>query len=138
MAQSAEEVARESIDSYNARDFDRLRTLLADDFYEEELATQRRLEGADARVEAAERWKQAFPDEHGTITGEYASGDTVLRSDDAPPADRSDGPGRNSPRQQTPSVSPTATKGGPGADEDLGSGEGGIRTLERAISPLLA
>ena len=49
MAQSAEDVARESIECYNAGDFDRLRSLLADDFYEEELATQRRLEGADAR-----------------------------------------------------------------------------------------
>jgi hypothetical protein len=61
MAQSAEDVARESIECYSAGDFDRLRSLLADDFYEEELATQRRLEGADARVEAAQAWKQAFP-----------------------------------------------------------------------------
>ena len=45
LAQSAEDVARESIECYNAGDFDRLRSLLADDFYEEELATQRRLEG---------------------------------------------------------------------------------------------
>ena len=77
MAQSAEDVARESIESYNAGDFDRLRSLLADDFYEEELATQRRLEGADARVEAAQAWKQTFPDEDGTITGAYTSGNTV-------------------------------------------------------------
>ena len=77
MAQSAEDVARESIECYSAGDFDRLRSLLADDFYEEELATQRRLEGVDARVEAARTWKQAFPDEHGTITGAYTSGNTV-------------------------------------------------------------
>jgi hypothetical protein len=44
MAQSAEDVARESIECYNAGDFARLRSLLADNFYEEELATQRRLE----------------------------------------------------------------------------------------------
>jgi steroid delta-isomerase-like uncharacterized protein len=77
MNRSAEDVAREGIESYNAGDFDRLRSLLADDFYEEELATQRRLEGADARVQAAQSWKRAFPDEHGTITGVYSSGDTV-------------------------------------------------------------
>lgn len=77
MAQSAEDLARESIECYNAGDFDRLRSLLADDFYEEELATQRRLEGADARVEAARGWKQAFPDERGTITGVCTSGNTV-------------------------------------------------------------
>jgi steroid delta-isomerase-like uncharacterized protein len=78
MAQSAEDVARESIDCYNAGDFDRLRSLLADDFYEEELATQRRLEGADARIEAAQGWKRAFPDEQGTIAGVYTSGNTVV------------------------------------------------------------
>jgi steroid delta-isomerase-like uncharacterized protein len=77
MAQSTEDVARESIEAYNAGDFDRLRSLLADDFYEEELATQRRLEGADARIEAAQTWKRAFPDERGTIVGAYTSGDTV-------------------------------------------------------------
>jgi steroid delta-isomerase-like uncharacterized protein len=77
MARSAEDVARESIECYNAGDFDRLRSLLADDFYEEELATQRRLEGADARIEAAQSWKRAFPDERGTITGVYTSGSTV-------------------------------------------------------------
>lgn len=78
MAQSAEEVARESIECYNAGDFDRLRSLLADDFYEEELATERRLEGADARVAAARAWKRAFPDEHGTIAAVYTSGNTVV------------------------------------------------------------
>jgi steroid delta-isomerase-like uncharacterized protein len=77
MARSAEDAARESIECYNTGDFDRLRSLLADDFYEEELATQRRLEGADARVAAARAWKRAFPDERGTITGMTASGNTV-------------------------------------------------------------
>jgi steroid delta-isomerase-like uncharacterized protein len=77
MAQSALDVARESIECFNADDFDRLRSLLADDSYEEELSTQRRFEGADAQVEAAQGWKQAFPDGHGTVTGEYADGNTV-------------------------------------------------------------
>jgi steroid delta-isomerase-like uncharacterized protein len=77
MAKSAEDVARESVECYSAGDFDRLRSLLADDFYEEELATQRRLEGADARVETVQGWKQSFPDEQGTITGVYTSGNTV-------------------------------------------------------------
>ena len=94
MAQSAEDVARESVECYNAGDFDRLRSLLADDFYEEELATQRRLEGADARVEAAQRWKQAFPDEHGTITGAYPS-ETRWRS-------RSPGRARRAARWRRP------------------------------------
>jgi steroid delta-isomerase-like uncharacterized protein len=77
MAQSAEDVARESIECFNAGDFDRLRSLLADDSYEEELATQRRLEGADAQVEVAQGWKQAFPDGRGTVHGTYEAGNTV-------------------------------------------------------------
>ena len=77
MTRSAEDVARESIEAYNAGDFDRLRSLLADDFYEEELATRRRLEGADARIDAAQTWKRAFPDERGTVVAAYANGDTV-------------------------------------------------------------
>jgi steroid delta-isomerase-like uncharacterized protein len=77
MAQSATDVARESIECFNAGDFDRLRSLLADNSFEEELATQRRLEGADAQVEAAQGWKDAFPDGHGTVHGAYADGNTV-------------------------------------------------------------
>jgi hypothetical protein len=43
MAQSAVEAARASVECFNAGDFDRLRGLSADDSYEEEHATQRRL-----------------------------------------------------------------------------------------------
>jgi steroid delta-isomerase-like uncharacterized protein len=78
MAQSALDVARESIECFNAGDFDRLRALLADDSYEDELSTQRRLEGADAQVEAARGWKEAFPDGRGTIEGAYTDGNTVM------------------------------------------------------------
>jgi steroid delta-isomerase-like uncharacterized protein len=77
MADSAIDVARESIECFNAGDFDRLRGLLADDSYEEELSTQRRLEGADAQVEAGRGWKAAFPDGNGTIEGVHADGNTV-------------------------------------------------------------
>ena len=77
MAQSAVDVARESIECFNAGDFDRLRSLLADDSYEEEYSTQRRLDGVDAQVGAARGWKEAFPDGQGTVHAAYADGDTV-------------------------------------------------------------
>jgi steroid delta-isomerase-like uncharacterized protein len=77
MAESALEVARESITCFNDGDFDRLRSLLADDSVEEELATQRRLEGADAQVEAGRGWKEAFPDGRGTIERECEDGGMV-------------------------------------------------------------
>jgi steroid delta-isomerase-like uncharacterized protein len=77
MAQSAEEVARASIECFNEGDFDRLRSLLADDSFEEEFATQRRLEGADAQVDAGRGWKAAFPDGQGTIKRTCTEGNTV-------------------------------------------------------------
>ena len=76
MAQIAEDLARESIECYNAGDFDRLRSLLADDFYEEELATSAVSSGQMPGSRQPER-KRAFPDEHGTITGAYTSENTV-------------------------------------------------------------
>jgi steroid delta-isomerase-like uncharacterized protein len=77
MAQSPMEVARESIDCFNDGDFDRMRSLLADDSYEEEHATQRRLEGADAQVEAARGWKEAFPDGRGTVESACEDGNMI-------------------------------------------------------------
>jgi steroid delta-isomerase-like uncharacterized protein len=77
MAHSAADLARESIECFNAGDFERLRSLLAEDSYEEELATQRRLEGVDAQMDAARGWKQAFPDARGTVHGTYADGSNV-------------------------------------------------------------
>jgi steroid delta-isomerase-like uncharacterized protein len=77
MAESATGVARESIECFNDGDFDRLRSLLADDSYEDENATQRRLEGADAQIEAARGWKEAFPDGRGTVHATYTDGNAV-------------------------------------------------------------
>jgi steroid delta-isomerase-like uncharacterized protein len=77
MAQNAVDVARESIECFGAGDFDRLRSLLADDSYEEEYATQRHLQGADAQVDASRGWKEAFPDGRGTVRGACVDGDTV-------------------------------------------------------------
>jgi steroid delta-isomerase-like uncharacterized protein len=71
------ELARATIDCFNSGDFERLRGLLADESYEEELATQRRLEGADAQIDAVRGWKTAFPDGHGTIERAFESGNTV-------------------------------------------------------------
>ena len=77
MAKSAEDVARESVDCFTSGDFDRLRSILADDSYEEEFATERRLEGVDAQIEAARGWKEAFPDGRGTVHAAHVAGNTV-------------------------------------------------------------
>jgi steroid delta-isomerase-like uncharacterized protein len=77
MAQSAVDVARVSVECFSAGDFDRLRSLYAEDSYEEEHATQRRVEGPDAQVDVARGWKQAFPDGRGTVERAYVDGNTV-------------------------------------------------------------
>jgi steroid delta-isomerase-like uncharacterized protein len=73
----AVEVARESIEAFNAGDWDRFRSLHAEDVVEDELGTQRRIEGSDALVESNQGWKQAFPDASGLVTNAVESGDTA-------------------------------------------------------------
>jgi len=74
MAGSEIDVARETIDCFNAGDWERLRALHTPDCVEEELATERRLEGFDAMLDAAQGWKRAFPDGRGTVLGAYGDG----------------------------------------------------------------
>ena len=74
----AVDIARESVECFSAGDFDRFRSLLADDSVEHEYARGRDLQGADAQVEAAQGWREAFPDAHGTIEATYADGDTAV------------------------------------------------------------
>ncbi len=77
--QSALDVARVDVEAFNSGDWERFRQSLTEDSVYEEYATQRRLEGADAILEANQAWKQAFPDARGTIENAFASGDTVVQ-----------------------------------------------------------
>jgi steroid delta-isomerase-like uncharacterized protein len=74
MAGSEVDVARETIDCFNAGDWDRLRELHTPDCVEEELATERTLHGFDEMLEGAQGWKRAFPDARGTVLGSYSEG----------------------------------------------------------------
>ena len=74
----AVDVARESVEAFNANDWDRFHALHADAVVEEELATQRRIEGIDELLELNRGWKQAFPDAHGEVTATCESGDTAV------------------------------------------------------------
>jgi len=73
----AVDVARGSIEAFNAGDWDRFRSLHAEDVVEEELGTQRRIEGIDALLESNQGWKEAFPDASGQVTNAFESGDTA-------------------------------------------------------------
>jgi steroid delta-isomerase-like uncharacterized protein len=74
----AVDIARESIEAFNADDWDRFRALHAEGVVEEELATQRRIEGIDALIESNQGWKQAFPDASGEVTNAFESGDMAV------------------------------------------------------------
>jgi steroid delta-isomerase-like uncharacterized protein len=74
MAGSEIDVARETIDCFNAGDWARLRELTAPDCVEEEYSTGRTMHGVDEIVDAAQGWKKAFPDGHGTVLGAYSDG----------------------------------------------------------------
>ena len=70
-------LARESIDAFNAGDWDRVRAILAPDSIDDEVATGRRSEGADQIIQNSQGWRTAFPDARGTVTSAAASGNTV-------------------------------------------------------------
>ena len=70
-------LAGDTVEAFNAGDWDRLRTVLAPDCTFEELATGRRMEGPDETIEMLAAWKTAFPDARGVITNVLPSGDHV-------------------------------------------------------------
>jgi steroid delta-isomerase-like uncharacterized protein len=77
VTKSAEDVARVWLEFLNVRDFDGLRSLYAEDIYEDIPSQQRRIEGPDVMVEGYRRWTEAFPDLHGTLNALNADGVTV-------------------------------------------------------------
>jgi steroid delta-isomerase-like uncharacterized protein len=74
---STTDVAREQVEAFNADDWDRFRATLSTDSVYDERATQRRLEGQDAIIDANRGWKEAFPDAHGTVERALADNGTV-------------------------------------------------------------
>jgi steroid delta-isomerase-like uncharacterized protein len=74
----AVDVARESIEAFNADDWDRFRAVHAEGVVEEEFGTQRRIEGIDALLESNQGWKRAFPDASGEVTNALETGDSAI------------------------------------------------------------
>jgi steroid delta-isomerase-like uncharacterized protein len=72
-------IARESIEAFNAGDWERMKAALTADSIEEEVATGRRMRGPQEIMQTAQGWKSAFPDAKGTITNAVASGNTVTQ-----------------------------------------------------------
>jgi steroid delta-isomerase-like uncharacterized protein len=72
-------IAEDNLNAFNAGDWERMKATLAPDSVYDELATQRRVEGADKIIEVNQSWKQAFPDAHGTLTSSQAAGNVVIQ-----------------------------------------------------------
>lgn len=71
------DVAKRNMEAFNTGDWGAFRATSAPDGVEEEIATGRHLRGVDAIVEAAQGWKQAFPNARGSVRHATACGSTV-------------------------------------------------------------
>ena len=67
-------VVNEIIESFNAKDLNRLRTLVDDNVVYEESGTGRRTEGVDAYLDLLQGWLQAIPDVMGKVTSSLEGG----------------------------------------------------------------
>ena len=65
--QSIEQVARGIVAAHSAGDWIGVKKALAPNGVCQEYGTQRRIEGADAIVQALQGWKTAFPDVQGVV-----------------------------------------------------------------------
>lgn len=71
-------VARESVDAFNAADWNRVKATVTPDSIDDEVATGRRSKGVEEIIRNSQGWKQAFPDAKGTVTSAVATGNTVV------------------------------------------------------------
>jgi steroid delta-isomerase-like uncharacterized protein len=72
------DLARQHLEAFCAHDWSRYRAALAPDATYEEKATQQRLQGPDAILQAVKGWAEAFPDLQMRITQSLAADDTVV------------------------------------------------------------
>ena len=70
--------AKALVDTYNAKDWDKARAAMTNDFVYEEMGTGRKLTGADATLEAYKGWAQAFPDSAGTYRATHVADDGTV------------------------------------------------------------
>ncbi len=78
MSEALIEAAKQSIISYNEKDWAKAEAVHTDDFVYEEVATHRRAEGISEVLEIWKGWGTGFPDSKATFHDAQASGDTVI------------------------------------------------------------
>jgi steroid delta-isomerase-like uncharacterized protein len=76
--QSLIDAAKASTIAYNNKDWNAAKAALTPDFLYDEVATNRKIQGADEVITAWQGWGAAFPDSKATFDKAHASGDTVV------------------------------------------------------------
>jgi steroid delta-isomerase-like uncharacterized protein len=72
------DTAKKSVIAYNEKDWDKVRSCVAEKAVYDEKATARRLQGLNAIIEAWQGWAKAFPDSKATFVSEHVAGETVV------------------------------------------------------------
>jgi len=72
------EAAKTMIIAYNDKNWERAKAAITPDFLYEEVATGRRIEGADETLAAWKGWAQAIPDSKASFDRSYVAGDDTV------------------------------------------------------------
>ncbi len=76
--QALTKIAQGLIVAYNDRDWNRVKSSITPDFTYDEVATARKVTGADQTIELWKGWAQAFPDSKGTFQGSHVVNDGTV------------------------------------------------------------
>lgn len=76
--QALTQIAQGLILAYNDRDWNRVKASITTDFTYDEVATARKVTGADQTIELWKGWAQAFPDSKGTFQGSHVVNDGTV------------------------------------------------------------
>ncbi len=71
------DIAKASVEAYNAKNWDRVRETILPTVVYDEVGTHRRLTGANDVITAWKGWAEAIPDSTATFESATASGNTV-------------------------------------------------------------
>jgi steroid delta-isomerase-like uncharacterized protein len=71
------EIAKASVEAYNAKNWDRVRETVAPTIVYDEVGTHRKVTGANEVISAWKGWATALPDSKATFESATASGNTV-------------------------------------------------------------
>jgi steroid delta-isomerase-like uncharacterized protein len=76
--QALTNAAKALIEAYNERNWEKAKASITPDFVYDEVATRRKVTGADQTIEVWKGWAQAFPDSKGSFQGTHVADDGTV------------------------------------------------------------